>query len=44
MKELVIKRRLELEDICHKIHIEPDPSTVAEKSNAMIDSGTNSCP
>ncbi|KAM7463367.1 hypothetical protein LguiA_031488 [Lonicera macranthoides] len=39
MKELVIKRRLELEDICHKIHIEPDPSTVAEKSNAMIESG-----
>jgi protein regulator of cytokinesis 1 len=39
MKELVIKRRVELEDICRKIHVEPDPSTVAEKSNAMIDSG-----
>ncbi|KAA8529884.1 hypothetical protein F0562_034512 [Nyssa sinensis] len=39
MKELVMKRRSELEDICCKIHIEPDPSTAAEKSNAMIDSG-----
>uniref|UniRef100_A0A5B7B446 Microtubule-associated protein 6 n=1 Tax=Davidia involucrata TaxID=16924 RepID=A0A5B7B446_DAVIN len=39
MKELVMKRRSELEDICYKTHIEPDPSTTAEKSNAMIDSG-----
>ncbi|XP_059655286.1 65-kDa microtubule-associated protein 6-like isoform X2 [Cornus florida] len=38
MKELVMKRRSELEDICYKIHIEPDQSTTAEKSNAMIDS------
>lgn len=39
MKELVMKRRSELEEICYKTHIEPDPSTAAEKSNAMIDSG-----
>ncbi|KAK9008425.1 hypothetical protein V6N11_075320 [Hibiscus sabdariffa] len=39
MKELVMKRRLELEDICRIIHIEPDASTAVEKSNAMIDSG-----
>lgn len=39
MKELVLKRRQELEDICSKIHIQPDPSTAADKANAMIDSG-----
>lgn len=39
MKELVMKRRSELEDICIKTHIEPDPSTAIDKSNAMIDSG-----
>ncbi|WOG83605.1 hypothetical protein DCAR_0102782 [Daucus carota subsp. sativus] len=39
MKELVIKKRSELEDICRKTHIEPDSSTAAEKSIAMIDSG-----
>ncbi|XP_050232281.1 65-kDa microtubule-associated protein 6 [Mercurialis annua] len=39
MKELVMKRRLELEDISRVTHIEPDTSTAAEKSNALIDSG-----
>lgn len=39
MKELVMKRRAELEEICFKMHMEPDPSTAIEKSNAMIDSG-----
>ncbi|CAN4113892.1 unnamed protein product [Withania somnifera] len=39
MKELVMKRRAELEDICYKNHIEPDSSTSADKSSAMIDSG-----
>ncbi|KAK9063822.1 hypothetical protein SSX86_017694 [Deinandra increscens subsp. villosa] len=39
MKELVMKRRSELEDMCLKTHIEPDPSTAIDKSNAMIDSG-----
>ncbi|KAI7756513.1 hypothetical protein M8C21_014502 [Ambrosia artemisiifolia] len=38
MKELVMKRRSELEAICLKTHIEPDPSTAIDKSNAMIDS------
>lgn len=39
MKELVLKKRSELEEICKMTHIEPDTSTSAEKSNAMIDSG-----
>ncbi|KAK9115891.1 hypothetical protein Sjap_014838 [Stephania japonica] len=39
MKELVFKRRLELEETCRKAHIEPDMSTSLEKANAMIDSG-----
>ncbi|KAL3502126.1 hypothetical protein ACH5RR_036575 [Cinchona calisaya] len=39
MKELVLKRRQELEDICCRTHIQPDPSTAADKANAMIDSG-----
>nr|GEV20935.1 65-kDa microtubule-associated protein 6-like [Tanacetum cinerariifolium] len=39
MRELVMKRRVELEEICFKMHIEPDPSTAIDKSNAMIDSG-----
>ncbi|GJU95229.1 65-kDa microtubule-associated protein 6-like protein [Tanacetum coccineum] len=39
MRELVMKRRAELEEICFKMHIEPDPSTAIDKSNAMIDSG-----
>ncbi|KAJ8760889.1 hypothetical protein K2173_021927 [Erythroxylum novogranatense] len=39
MKELVLRKRSELEDICRMTHIEPDTSTAAEKSNALIDSG-----
>ncbi|XP_071701877.1 65-kDa microtubule-associated protein 6-like [Rutidosis leptorrhynchoides] len=39
MKELVIKRRAELEEICFKTHIKPDPSTAVDISTAMIDSG-----
>lgn len=39
MKELVMKRRSELEDFCQLAHIVPDTSTSAEKSNALIDSG-----
>ncbi|KAK1287397.1 65-kDa microtubule-associated protein 6 [Acorus calamus] len=39
MKELVLKRRSELEEICRRAHIEPDSSTAPEKSNALIDSG-----
>ncbi|KAF0910321.1 hypothetical protein E2562_001501 [Oryza meyeriana var. granulata] len=39
MKELVLKRRLELENICRSMHVEPDTSTVPEKSIALIDSG-----
>ena len=39
MKELVIKRRSELEDLCRLTHIQPDTRTSAEKSSALIDSG-----
>jgi len=39
MKELVQKRRSELEEICKKAHMEPDMSTATEKTNALIDSG-----
>ncbi|XP_031497648.1 65-kDa microtubule-associated protein 6 isoform X1 [Nymphaea colorata] len=39
MKELVLKRRSELEDICQKAHLDPDMSTAPEKSIALIDSG-----
>ncbi|KAJ4812627.1 microtubule-associated protein 65-7 [Rhynchospora pubera] len=39
LKELVMKRRVELEDICKAAHIEPDSSTAPEKTNALIDSG-----
>lgn len=39
MKELVMKRRSELEDLCRLTHIQPDTSTSAEKSSALIDSG-----
>ncbi|CAN6465700.1 unnamed protein product [Victoria cruziana] len=39
MKELVLKRRSELEEICRKAHLDPDMSTAPEKSIALIDSG-----
>ncbi|XP_025680549.1 65-kDa microtubule-associated protein 6 isoform X2 [Arachis hypogaea] len=39
MKELVFKKRSELEEICRLTHIEPDISTAAEKASALIDSG-----
>jgi protein regulator of cytokinesis 1 len=38
MKELVVKRRMELEEICICAHIEPDVSTMEEKFIAMMDS------
>ncbi|MQL85487.1 hypothetical protein Taro_018010 [Colocasia esculenta] len=39
MKELVLKKRSELEEVCRRAHIEPDNSTSPEKSIALIDSG-----
>ncbi|KAH9299823.1 hypothetical protein KI387_031505, partial [Taxus chinensis] len=39
MKELVLKKRMELEEICRRAHLEPDASTAPEKSNALIDAG-----
>jgi protein regulator of cytokinesis 1 len=37
MKELVVKRRLELEDICRCAHIEPDANTTKEKLIALME-------
>jgi hypothetical protein len=39
MKELVVKRRMELEEICICAHIELDASTMEKKFIAMMDSG-----
>ncbi|XP_078161228.1 65-kDa microtubule-associated protein 6-like [Carex rostrata] len=39
MKEIALKRRLELEEICKSAHIDPDISTAPEKAIALIDSG-----
>ncbi|EMS47967.1 hypothetical protein TRIUR3_18204 [Triticum urartu] len=39
LKEIVTKRRAELEDICKNAHIQPDLSTAPEQTNALIDSG-----
>ncbi|GFQ03162.1 65-kda microtubule-associated protein 6 [Phtheirospermum japonicum] len=39
LKEIVMKKRSELEDLCCKSHIQPDSSTTADKTNALIDSG-----
>jgi hypothetical protein len=39
MKELVVKRRMELEEICICAHIELDASTMEEKFIAMMDLG-----
>uniref|UniRef100_J3MSF4 Uncharacterized protein n=1 Tax=Oryza brachyantha TaxID=4533 RepID=J3MSF4_ORYBR len=40
LKEIFMKKRLELEEICKTAHIEPDASTAPEQTNEMIDSGT----
>ncbi|XP_074582279.1 65-kDa microtubule-associated protein 6 [Curcuma longa] len=38
MKELVLKKRSELEEICINTHVEPDVSTAPEKVCALLDS------
>jgi Ase1/PRC1/MAP65 family protein len=43
LKEIVMKRRAELEEICQNAHIEHDVSTSPEESDAMIDSGIILC-
>ncbi|WOL14193.1 65-kDa microtubule-associated protein 6 [Canna indica] len=37
-KELVLKKRSELEEICRNTHIEPEMSTAPEKACALLDS------
>lgn len=39
MKEIALKRRSELEEICKSAYIDPDISTAPEKAIALIDSG-----
>ncbi|XP_074555873.1 65-kDa microtubule-associated protein 6-like isoform X1 [Curcuma longa] len=39
IRELVLIKRAELEEICRTAHIEPDKSTAPENVNAEIDSG-----
>jgi protein regulator of cytokinesis 1 len=39
LKDIVMKRRRELEEICQNAHIEPDVSTAPEQTDALIDSG-----
>lgn len=43
LKEIVMKRRTELEEICQNAHIEPDASTAPEQTDALIDSGCSLC-
>ncbi|GLJ53070.1 hypothetical protein SUGI_1130560 [Cryptomeria japonica] len=39
MEELVLKKRMELEEICRRAHLDPDGRTSPEKSNALINAG-----
>ncbi|KAJ7567072.1 hypothetical protein O6H91_02G131400 [Diphasiastrum complanatum] len=39
LKELVLKKRLELEDICRNAHMEADRTTSQDRMDALIDSG-----
>ena len=39
MKELVLKKRLDLEEVCRSAHLEPDANTAADKLVAVIDAG-----
>ena len=39
MKELVLKKRTELEDICRKTHLIPESDSVVEVAIEAIESG-----
>lgn len=39
MKELVLKKRLELDEVCKSAHLEPDVNLAVDKLIAVIDSG-----
>lgn len=39
MKELVLKKRMDLEEVCRNAHLEPDPNTAEDKLVALIESG-----
>ena len=43
LKDIFMKRRRELEEICQNAHIEPDVSTAPEQTDALIDSGCSLC-
>ncbi|KAG0629549.1 hypothetical protein M758_1G111600 [Ceratodon purpureus] len=40
MKELVLKKRLDLEEVCKSAHLEPDANTAVDKLIAVMDAGT----
>ena len=42
MKELVLKKRSELEDICRKTHMIPEPDSVLEFPVQAIETGERS--
>ena len=39
MKELVLKKRLDLEEVCKSAHLEPDANTAVDKLIAVMDAG-----
>lgn len=39
MKEIVLKKRLELEEVCRNAHLEPDVNTSEDRLVALIESG-----
>ena len=41
MKELVLKKRSELEEICRKTHLVPDSDSEVEDAIEAIESGTS---
>lgn len=39
MKELVLKKRMELEEVCRHAHLEANPNTAEDKLVGLIESG-----
>ena len=42
-KELVMKKKEDLDEICRHAHMDPDQSTSQENLMAIIDSGRHKC-
>lgn len=43
MKEFVMKKRMELEEVCKSVYLELDVNIVVEKFIVVIDLGIESC-